>query len=119
MPALMNTWRPKHDQESEDEYRIRVVEAGDGDIYRGMEIMHHTRRHQTEIISELLQRLQGGSKDTTDIMAITCHTCSSQEYVIRTGDEADGDADICYTCRYIRRDTKEWLNHGTNVDQEL
>lgn len=113
MPALMNTWRPKHDQESDDEYRQRVVEAGDGDVLRGMQIMHRAHTHQNAIIRRLL--LLGA--DSAGVRAVHCSVCGRQEYLFDEEVAAAAEP-VCYTCAYVREDTREWLNQKTPVSDE-
>lgn len=116
IPALMNTWRPKHIQESDNEYRQRVVEAGDGDIYRGMQIMHRVHAHQNAIIERLLLC----RSDSTGVQTIHCGTCGCQAYLL-TDDEsaaATQTTPFCYTCAYVREDTREWLNQKAPVSNE-
>ena len=109
MPALMNTWRPKHDQENSDEYRQRVVEAGDGDVYRGMQIMHRVHAHQNTIIEHLLMN----RADDHGVQTIHCAMCGYQEYLLGSASDT-----ICYTCSYVREDTREWLNQKTSTPEE-
>ena len=124
MPALMNTWRPKHDQESNDEYRQRVVESGDGDIYRGMQIMHRAHAHQNAVIEHLLRH----GTDNHGVRTIRCSMCGQQEYLLDNQSNAGGIGSttdpnpVCVTCAYVREDTLEWLNQkrpAPNASQEL
>lgn len=116
MPVLMNTWRPKHGHESDDEYRRRVVEAGDGDIYRGMQILHRALDRQSDIISMLLDDSASGTQ--SEVASMVCTVCGRTYYVVNNQKENDvhDQEPTCYICHCIRKDTREWLNKD---NQEL
>ena len=47
IPAVENTWRPRKTDESYEEYRLRVVERGDGDLFRAWQIMETALKERT------------------------------------------------------------------------
>ena len=55
MPAVENTWRPRRTDESYHEYRMRIVEKGDGDILRYAQIVNASLEGRTKLMLDLLR----------------------------------------------------------------
>lgn len=55
MPAVENTWRPRRTNESYHEYRMRIVEKGDGDILRYAQIVDASLKSRTALMLQLLR----------------------------------------------------------------
>ena len=49
LPAVENTWRHRWDGESFQAYRERVVSKGDGDLFRGLQLMEQALQQRTEL----------------------------------------------------------------------
>ena len=55
IPATENTWRPRKEGESYEEYRLRVVERGDGDLFRAWQIQEAALRSRTDMLCRALE----------------------------------------------------------------
>jgi hypothetical protein len=102
VPAIMNTWRPRHRHETNSEYRKRVVVAGDGDVYRAFQILTHQNKYKNAIIEQLL------AGETGNIRTFTCSVCKQTEYAFR--EDTRHSAHLCYGCTCVKNDTDEWMN---------
>ena len=49
LPAMENTWRHRWEDESYNAYRERIVDKGDGDLFRGLQLMETTLQQRTEL----------------------------------------------------------------------
>ena len=55
LPAVENTWRPRWEGEDPETYRQRIVDKGDGDIFRGLQLLEQALQRRTELLLSMLE----------------------------------------------------------------
>ena len=66
LPAVENTWRPRWDGEDYETYRQRIVDKGDGDIFRGLQLLEQALQRRTELLLSVLEGADGHVAEIRD-----------------------------------------------------
>ena len=132
IPAMENTWRPRWSTESFETYRERVVDKGDGDLFRCLQLLEQSLSERTQLLLGVLQREHAplaahlsALQEEADALALErvhvaprtfgqfevggCTQCKCV-WVRAADDAADGAADgaLCDVCRHIASSTRAW-----------
>jgi hypothetical protein len=125
IPATENTWRPRKAGETHEDYRLRVVEKGDGDLFRGWQVMEAALRSRSRQLLALLPlppavraALDSGGElaervrvrlpgDPTPWTAYPCRLCR----LPAVAHTAEAAGDLCDICGTIFCENNVWAPH--------
>ena len=130
IPATENTWRPRKEGEEYEEYRLRVVERGDGDLFRAWQIMETALEQRSHAAFALVARhlpesqRQALESDHDRAATVTdgdgqmwrlghCRSCRMRmaRQVSESDSSAAASSGCCDICETIAQENDIWAPH--------
>jgi hypothetical protein len=127
IPATENTWRPRKEGESHEEYRLRVVERGDGDLFRAWQIMEaaleERSRRTFALVARQLPAAQRRALEADRRSAAVVRDDGGQHWrlghcgrcqlrmAVPCAEGAAPVAGCCDICETVARENEVWAPH--------
>lgn len=127
IPATENTWRPRKVGETHEAYRLRVVERGDGDMFRAWQIMETALASRTRLLFDALasrippeasrraledESAVVGVRDERGVQWKVCHCTECRMLVVRRGPgPGPAERERCDICATVSSENEQWAPH--------